>query len=250
MIRILVNVPPHVAGAVVSAAVLGDDFAAQLVAAGQAEEVEDESPADPVEALLHDVFELEDQIDGAINRRTRIVLGLDGLAGEDLADARDRVVSALDTASRVRPELFGLTSWPMDPEAFARWAGFDDREQLLDRARIGAALLQALPEGFVYSDSPVEIITLQADRIGQLEGDLQAAKDAFRSADGRALEFEKQVLDLQDRLAAFTDTPPPPAEPSGDAAGASAPAAEPEASPPAQPAGKPAGAAKAKRAEG
>lgn len=81
-IRLLVNVPPHVAGSVVQAGALDEAFVQELLDSGQAvEDRSDAGPADPADVALCEVFELEDQIDAAISRRARVVMLVDGLDG-------------------------------------------------------------------------------------------------------------------------------------------------------------------------
>lgn len=113
MIRLLVNVPPHKAGSRIDLDRLDGDFVQRLIDAGQAEVVQDETPADPADVVQDEVFELIDQIDAAVQRRARVVMMLDGLSD---GPGKAAVEAALAAASQVRPELFGLDALP-DPAA-------------------------------------------------------------------------------------------------------------------------------------
>ncbi|WP_333896277.1 hypothetical protein [Brevundimonas aurantiaca] len=211
MIRLLVNVPPHVAGARIAADVLDADFVQRLIDAGQAEEVADETPADPAEVVQDEVFELIDQIDAAVQRRSRIVLMVDGL--ED-GPGKAAVKAALETASQVRPELFGLDVLPLSAEALAREEGLPSVQAVRDMVEVGAALVEAVPEDFVFEKTPAEFVASQTRRIAELEAQLEAGPAVLAQA-------EDEVHALQAELAATRRIPatsepaagdPPPAE--------------------------------------
>lgn len=237
MIRILVNIPPHKAGAEVERAELGEKFAQQLLDAGQAERVKAEQSTDPVEAALFEVFEFEDQVAAAISQRGRIVVLIAGL--DD--DAKARVDAALATASRVRPELFGLDELPQPALALAIEEGFDSVELLRDRAQVGRDLLLALPPDFdLDTHHPVEIVASQAKRITALEAELRIAGEMNAS-------LTRDLDGAQATIAATNspDTPSTNAAPPGDPTGAPADVqAIPDEQPPAPPAAKPAKAKK------
>lgn len=214
MIRLLVNVPPHKAGSRVGPGQLDDDFVQRLIDAGQAEAVQDETPPDPADLALCEVFELEDQIDAAINRRARIVMLIDGLGEADKA----KVERGLATASRVRPELFGLDALPDTAFIVATEQGFSDVAELVDHAHIGRDLLEALPDGFAYADSPVEIVTELRNQVADLE---TARKIDAERIETLTEQLTKTAADLgaaETKLAALSvsadvraDDPPPAA---------------------------------------
>lgn len=229
MIRLKVNAPPHAAGAVVDPGFLDAAFVQALLAAGQAEEVEPVDPTDPVEVVLDEVFELEDQIDSAINRRHRLAMLIDGLD----ADGKDRVEAAFTTATRFRPELFDA-----DPAA---------AEEALRIANDLVAAQEQIINADVTEIRRLKVFEteLEAAR-GEIAAGNQRVADLQLQATADAAEIARLNAALTAATAAPTDTPPPPAEASGDADGASASSVDPAAPVTTKPAAKSGGAAKAK----
>lgn len=212
MIRLLVNVPPHKAGSRIEPGLLDEGFVQRLLDAGQAEEVEADVPTDPAEVVLGEVFELEDQLDAAISRRARVVMLIDGLD----EDGRAKVERALETATRMRPELFGQDEMPLFAIVVATEDGFDSVEQLRDRARIGADLLEALPEGYGYSDSPVEIVSDLGNKIADLETArkldaerIEALTEQLTTTSADLVAAETKLATLAAQTTSSTADPPP-----------------------------------------
>ena len=208
MIRLNINVPPHAVGHVLSpeeVAALGDTFVQELIASDQATRLAEDASTDPVDLVLGEVFELEDQIDAALGRRARIETLAEGLAD----DERERVQLALSSASRVRPELFGLSDLPTTDEVDGLKADLSQAQVLLEE---------------------------RSDRIAELE--TQALAHAG------TIESLTQALD--EARASAKNTQPPPAEASGDAGEVSASPADPTAPAPVKPAAKSGGTARAK----
>lgn len=211
-VRLLVNVPPYQAGSRIEPGQLDEVFVQSLIDAGQAEEVEADAPADPADAALVEVFELEDQLDAAISRRARVVMLIDGLDEDD----RAKVERALETASRVRPELFGWDTLPDTALLVATELGFADTAELVDRAEIGRALLEALPKGFDYTDTPVEFITIQADKIADLETArkldaerIETLTEQLTTTSAELVAAETKLATLAAQTASSTVDPPP-----------------------------------------
>lgn len=176
MIRLLVNVPPHKAGSRIDPDRLDGDFVQRLIDAGQAEVVQDETPADPADVVQDEVFELIDQIDAAVQRRARVVMMLDGLSD---GPGKAAVEAVLAAASQIRPELFGLDALP-DPAAAE---ALQDQVADLEAAR-----------------------KLDAERIETLTERLTATDAALSAA-------ETKLAALSASGDASADDPPPPAEP-------------------------------------
>lgn len=228
MIRLNINVPPHAVGDVLSpeqVAALGDTFVQELIAAEQATRLAEDASTDPVDLVLGEVFELEDQIDAALGRRARILVLQEGL--DD--DGRDRVSMALESASRIRPELFGQAELVSPSEL--------ESAKHENRRLIGLATERAEEIAGLKADLSQAQVVLEerSDRIADLE----------RNASADALQIERLKADLA-AASSSTDTPPPPAEASGDAGEVSASPADPAAPAPVKPAAKSGGTAKAK----
>lgn len=213
MIRLLVNVPPHKAGSRIEPGLLDELFVQRLLDAGQAEEVEADVPTDPAEVVLGEVFELEDQLDAAISRRARVVMLIDGLD----EDGRAKVERALETATRMRPELFGQDEMPVFAIVVATEDGFDSVEQLRDRARIGADLILAIPPEFDLTvHDPVEIVGLQATRISELETArtldaerIETLTEQLTTTSADLVAAETKLATLASQTTSSTADPPP-----------------------------------------
>ncbi|MBJ7318241.1 MAG: hypothetical protein JHC96_05540 [Brevundimonas sp.] len=205
-IRLLVNVPPHVAGSVVQAGALDEAFVQELLDSGQAvEDRSDAGPADPADVALCEVFELEDQIDAAISRRARVVMLVDGLD----EGARAKVSAALITASRVRPELFGLDELPTSAVVVATDLGLDDVKQLRDRAQLGIDLLLAIPPGFdLNTRDPVEIVSELQKQIMDLESAREIDRRRIEAVTGQLDAASADLATAEAKLAALSVTAP------------------------------------------
>lgn len=228
MIRLNINVPPHVAGAVVDPEALGGEFAQELLAAGQAEEVEPTVSADPADVALIEVFELDDQVEAASERRRRVLAMIDSLEDAEGKEKVEQALAAVASPGRAF-DLFGIVGQNiLSGELNAAQAMADrrlDRIEELERKEVAhrADLAEAETD---ISNLKLQV-TADAAEIARLNAALTAAATA-----------------------APTDTPPPPAEASGDADGASASSVDPAAPVTAKPAAKSGGAAKAKPANG
>lgn len=213
MIRLLVNVPPHKAGSRIEPGLLDEVFVQRLLDAGQAEEVEADAPADPAEVVLGEVFELEDQLDAAISRRARVVMLIDGLD----EDGRAKVERALETATRMRPELFGQDEMPVFAIVVATEDGFDSIEQMRDRARLGDQFLKALPADLKLDPAmPTAVFEILETRISELETArtldaerIETLTEQLTTTSADLVAAETKLATVAAQTASSTADPPP-----------------------------------------
>lgn len=218
MLRLKVNVRKLKPGALVSVEELGEDFAAQLLAAGHAEEEPDPEPVDPVEGVLHLVAEFGDQMEAVAARLSNIVAQAAPLDADD----RVTVASALLAEMRRNP------------------AGPEGLNELISLAPGGLTLWTANePSGDGVSGAP----SPGSDGTG---GPDAAASQAVETSSGVAGEAGGAASTSQET--APNDKPPPDVGPSGDAGGASVSPVEPQPAPAPKPSRQPARAAKASAA--
>ncbi len=215
MIRLLVNAGGRTVGSEVSIGELGEEFAQQLLDAGQAVAV---TPIDPTEPVLEQVGELALQVEAAELRISTIVVQAEGLD----SDGRRRVANAILEVLRTRARNGS--------------AGLND---LLDFSDLEPVLSDERGES---DERGLDI----ARRLNEnLSGQLDQAKADLIEEQQRSAALSDE-LDAARAAAAATHTPLTPAGPSGDAAGAEAPAVEP-AAPEAAPAAPPGGVAKPRK---
>ena len=108
--------------------------------------------------------------------------------------------------AEAKPEYSGGREWPLLAVDLAREEGFESVEMLADKARIGVALMEVLPEGYDYSDCPSEIV---CDLINERD-DALAAPSVIQDSRttetvGRDREVSYELMQDDQMVAGSTD---------------------------------------------